>query len=148
MERTMPNPDDQTLTPNQPFPAQELSPELAKEQLDETTQKLSEELQKSFCPPSQTRDLIVCRTKGLRRDLDQLLQIIKSQEYNRDILVIAEKGHRSDANMALWEAEKNLKQTIMWLGMMLKSLNTENPYPHSYDPGSKIIDPTADGLKL
>lgn len=37
----------------------------------------------------------------------------------------------------------------MWLGMDLKRLGNENPYPSSKDPstGDKI-EPTADNLKL
>lgn len=42
-----------------------------------------------------------------------------------------------------------LQEAVMWLGMDLKRLNDENPYPSSKDPntGDKI-EPTADGLKL
>jgi hypothetical protein len=42
-----------------------------------------------------------------------------------------------------------LQEAVMWLGMDLKRLGTENPYPSSKDPstGTKI-EPTADGLKL
>lgn len=43
---------------------------------------------------------------------------------------------------------KKITEAIMWLGMDLKAQNTPNPYPHSKDPTSPIIDPTADGLKL
>ena len=37
----------------------------------------------------------------------------------------------------------------MWLGMDLKRLGTDNPYPSSKDPSTgTVIEPTADGLKL
>lgn len=42
----------------------------------------------------------------------------------------------------------NLQQAVMWLGMDLKELGNENPYPHSYDPSNAKVSPTADGLKM
>ena len=37
----------------------------------------------------------------------------------------------------------------MWLGMELKRMGEENPYPSSKDPNSgDKIEPTADGLKF
>lgn len=37
----------------------------------------------------------------------------------------------------------------MWLGMDLKRLGEQNPYPYSKDPKTgAVIDPTADGLKF
>ncbi|MBK9496926.1 MAG: hypothetical protein IPO08_20945 [Xanthomonadales bacterium] len=41
-----------------------------------------------------------------------------------------------------------IEEGIMWLGMDLKAQNTPNPYPHSKDPTSLVIEPTADGLKM
>lgn len=41
-----------------------------------------------------------------------------------------------------------LQEAIMWLGMDLKRLNEDNPYPDSYDPTNTKIAPTADNLKL
>lgn len=64
-------------------------------------------------------------TKTLRRDLDVHLQILKSIHPSR---------------------ERSL--AIMWLGMDLKRLGPENPYPQSYNPDSAVVEPTADGLKL
>ena len=36
----------------------------------------------------------------------------------------------------------------LWLGMDLKRLGIENPYPESKNPESLEIHPTADGLKM
>ena len=36
----------------------------------------------------------------------------------------------------------------MWLGMDLKRLGEENPYPESKNPESDVVHPTADGLKM
>lgn len=42
-----------------------------------------------------------------------------------------------------------LQEAVMWLGMDLKRLGTDNPYPSSKDPSTgTVIEPTADGLKL
>jgi len=41
-----------------------------------------------------------------------------------------------------------LQEAVMWLGMDLKRLNEQNPYPNSKDPSNTKIEPTADGLKL
>jgi hypothetical protein len=42
-----------------------------------------------------------------------------------------------------------IQEAIMWLGMDLKDIGeTPSPYPHSYDPTSPVIEPTADNLKL
>jgi hypothetical protein len=74
--------------------------------------------------------------------------------------IIADKSLRQglDANLqelknlpSSWERSisiTKLQEAIMWLGMDLKRLGAENPYPQSYNPGSVIIEPTADGLKL
>ena len=75
----------------------------------------------------------IVANKQLRKDLDEKIQEVKNLPASRE---------RSLAITKLQEA-------VMWLGMDLKCLNEENPYPNSKDPstGDKI-DPTADGLKL
>ena len=45
-------------------------------------------------------------------------------------------------------SKEAMKEAIMWLGMNLKQLGNENPYPNSYKPENAIVDPTADDLKL
>jgi hypothetical protein len=75
----------------------------------------------------------VVEDKRLRKELDEKLQEVRNlpQSGERDICIV------------------KLQEAVMWLGMDLKRLNEENPYPSSKDPstGSKI-EPTADGLKL
>lgn len=75
----------------------------------------------------------VTGNKMLRKDIDATIQRVKTMPTSRE---------RSLAITKLQEA-------VMWLGMDLKRLGTENPYPSSKDPstGTKI-EPTADGLKL
>lgn len=75
----------------------------------------------------------IVANKQLRKDIDEKIQQVKALPASRE---------RSLAITKLQEA-------VMWLGMDLKRLNEENPYPNSKDPftGDKI-DPTADGLKF
>ena len=70
----------------------------------------------------------IVANKQLRKDLDEKIQQVKGLPASRE---------RSLAITKLQEA-------VMWLGMDLKRLNEEDPYPHSKDPGSgDVIDPTA-----
>lgn len=71
--------------------------------------------------------------KQLRKDGDALIQRVKELPSCRETSLVITK----------------LQEAVMWLGMDLKRLNDENPYPSSKDPntGSKI-EPTADGLKF
>ncbi len=70
--------------------------------------------------------------KELRRDLDAQLQKLRALKPSRERSISITK----------------LQESILWLGMDLKRLNDERPYPSSYDPTSSKIEPTADGLKL
>ena len=70
--------------------------------------------------------------KFLRQELDKNLQLLKALPGSRERALAITK----------------LQEAIMWLGMDLKRLGAPNPYPHSYDPTSPVIDPTAEGLKL
>lgn len=70
--------------------------------------------------------------KELRLNLDEQLQILKQLPPSRERALAITK----------------LQECIMWLGMDLKRLCDPNPYPHSYDPTSTVVDPTSEGLKL
>lgn len=74
----------------------------------------------------------VATTKQIRKDLDAVLQVVKSSAQSRERSLAITK----------------IQESIMWLGMDLKRLNEPNPYPQSYNPESPVIEPTADGLKL
>ena len=75
----------------------------------------------------------VVEKKRLRQDIDAKIQEVKELPASRE---------RSLAITKLQEA-------VMWLGMDLKRLGTNNPYPSSKDPSTgSTIEPTADGLKL
>lgn len=71
--------------------------------------------------------------KQLRKDIDEKIQEIKNLPASRERSLAITK----------------LQEGVMWLGMDLKRLNCDNPYPSSKDPstGGKI-EPTVDGLKL
>lgn len=78
-------------------------------------------------------DNAIVETKEFRVALDVVLQRIKeSSRKSRERSLVVTK----------------LQEAIMWLGMDLKELGTENPYPNSYKPENTTVDPTADGLKL
>ena len=81
---------------------------------------------------SEVRDALIANMKQHRKDLDEVLQRMKSTSGSRELSL----------------SITNLQQSIMWLGMVLKELHTENPYPNSYNPSNTIIEPVADGLKL
>ena len=77
----------------------------------------------------------IIEIKQFRKDLDEVLQKMKeiSGFYNtreRSLSVI------------------KLQECIMWLGMELKELGSQNPYPNSYDTSNAKVDPVSDGLKL
>lgn len=71
--------------------------------------------------------------KQLRKDLDEKIQEVRNLPSCRETSIVITK----------------LQEAVMWLGMDLKRLNEENPYPSSKDPntGDKI-EPTADNLKF
>lgn len=71
--------------------------------------------------------------KQLRKDIDDVIQRVKGLESCRETSIVITK----------------LQEAVMWLGMDLKRLNQDNPYPSSKDPSTGIkIEPTADGLKF
>ena len=89
----------------------------------------------------------VAQTKQHRKDLDTILQRLK-RDSDKNYTGEREPNHVVRASRERSLAVTKLEEAIMWLGMDLKAQNTPNPYPHSYDPASPIIDKTADGLKM
>lgn len=75
----------------------------------------------------------IVANKQLRKDLDEKIQEVKNLPVSRERSICITK----------------LQEAVMWLGMDLKRLNSDNPYPSSKDPstGDKI-EPTADGLRF
>lgn len=75
----------------------------------------------------------VTENKRLRREIDAKIQEVKDLPASRERSLCITK----------------LQEAVMWLGMDLKRLGTDNPYPTSKDPATgTVIEPTADGLKL
>ncbi len=70
--------------------------------------------------------------KQLRKDLDVHLQELKALSPSRERSLSITK----------------LQEAIMWLGMDLKRLGSDNPYPNSYNPDNSIVESTADELKF
>ena len=87
------------------------------------------------CCPEVIREMYeneVRFDKEMRKELDASLQKLKESVGSRE---------RSLAITKIQEA-------IMWLGMDLKRLGEENPYPESMNPESNVVHPTADGLQM
>lgn len=90
----------------------------------------------------------ISQTKYWRRQLDDILQSIKSNSHP----TAPHEWARSSRERSI--AVTKLQEAIMWLGMDLKAIGEENPglvanpYPSSKDPSTPTIEPTADGLKL
>lgn len=78
-------------------------------------------------------NLEIPKVKQLRKDIDDVIQRVKSLDNCREVSICITK----------------LQEAVMWLGMDLKRIGETNPYPNSKDPstGTKI-DPTADNLKF
>ena len=74
----------------------------------------------------------IVANKQLRKDIDGIIQRVREFPGTRERALSVTK----------------LQEAVMWLGMDLKRLGTENPYPNSKDPSNAVVDPTADGLKL
>ena len=75
----------------------------------------------------------VVENKRLRQEIDAKIQEVKDLPVSRECSLTITK----------------LQEAVMWLGMDLKRLGTDNPYPSSKDPSTgTVIEPTADGLKL
>ena len=88
------------------------------------------------------------QTKQLRKELDAVLQNLR-RDSDKNFTGERAPDHpvRSSRERSL--ALTKIQEAIMWLGMDLKDIGeTPNPYPHSYDPTSAVIEPTAEGLKL
>ena len=78
-------------------------------------------------------NLEIPKVKQLRKDIDDVIQRVKSLDNCREVSICITK----------------LQEAVMWLGMDLKRIGDINPYPNSKDPstGTKI-EPTADNLKF
>jgi len=98
-------------------------------------------------PNLDQQEAFVFQTKQWRKDLDECLQRLK-QGSDKGYTGERAPDHpvRSSRERSL--AITKIEEAIMWLGMDLKAQNTPNPYPHSKDPTSLVIEPTADGLKM
>ena len=78
-------------------------------------------------------NLEIPKVKQLRKDIDDVIQRVKTLDNCREVSICITK----------------LQEAVMWLGMDLKRIGDVNPYPNSKDPstGTKI-DPTAYNLKF
>ena len=78
-------------------------------------------------------DVEIPKVKQLRKDIDDVIQRVKSLDGCREVSICITK----------------LQEAVMWLGMDLKRIDDINPYPNSKDPSTGTnIEPTADNLKF
>lgn len=94
----------------------------------------------------------IADTKTVRKNLDEVLQFLKSKSDTQREVLTSEDSPRGSRERSI--AVTKIQEAIMWLGMDLKAINEENPgsapnpYPESYNPASSKIEPTSEGLKL
>ncbi len=102
-----------------------------KEQLKQVSE---EQLQdKSDKMYSQFLEREIVANKQLRKDLDEKIQVLSNLDKSRERSLAITK----------------LEEAVMWLGMDLKRLGAQNPYPSSKDPSTGVlVELTADGLKF
>lgn len=95
-------------------------------------------------------DTAIKKSKTFRHALDDILQAMK--EHTAELKNgPAEGSTYADYPEVIAQhilSTRELEAAIMRQGMVLKNIGATNPYPHSKDPSSSIVDPTADGLKL
>jgi hypothetical protein len=81
----------------------------------------------------QALEAEIVANKQLRKDLDEKIQIVAELPKSRERCLAITK----------------LEEAVMWLGMDLKRLGAQNPYPSSKNPETgSVVEPTADGLKF
>lgn len=93
------------------------------------------------------KEQLVQAAKQQRKDLDAVLQGMKAHKAE----LIGSKEECEDNGEAIANhvlAIRDAESAIMRLGMVLKNVGNPDPYPHSYNPESPVVEPTADGLKL
>lgn len=83
----------------------------------------------------QDPDITIMDIKRLRNKLDMVVESIRNLR-GRDF-------NTYDTNAAIGNALRYAQNTIMWLGMTLKSIGAPNPYPNSRNAENAIVDPTA-----
>jgi hypothetical protein len=96
-------------------------------------EKFEKLIHEEFIGNIDRNELEIRFTKLCRQEIDVIIQAIKGSK--------RKSAERSTAIRKATEA-------VMWLGMDLKDIGTENPYPESKNPANTKIEPTADGLKL
>ncbi len=79
--------------------------------------------------------------------MSNVMQTVKSFRSEIDTMInTLKKGLLTSREVAL--AYTNCQEAKMWLGLVLKQLGTNNPYPESTNPENKIIEPQADHSDL
>lgn len=91
---------------------------------------------------------LIAAAKQFRKDADDLLQRMK---WHKEVLLQSDPNEMQDKGEAIAQhilSFRELENTIMRQGLVLKHIGNPDPYPESKNPASPIVEPTADGLKL
>lgn len=84
-----------------------------------------------------------------KKELSYEEEVVAIKQLRKDIDVNIQKAKDLPGSAEKTLSFRALQMGVMWLGMDLKRLGEENPYPSSKDPNTgTTIEPTADGLKL
>ena len=103
-----------------------------------------------------TKEQAIIISKLFRQQADNLLQQMKIQRLQL-LACHSIDAKEGDPERFLDSQEvihhhslsiERLEDCIMRQGMVLKYIGSPTPYPHSKDPTSLVIEPTADGLKM
>lgn len=130
-----------------------------KNELEEKLIKLDNVLENNLVPENAV-EILTLQLHTMKQYLYILNQRLSGEKKGHDFEVVVNKQLRQELDASLQKLKNitdsrerslsitKLQEAIMWLGMDLKRLNENNPYPDSYDPTNTKIAPTADNLKL
>lgn len=93
----------------------------------------------------------IAKSKDFRKRADDLLQEMKDHRKMLMRVAVSPEYDNTDTSEAIAQhtiSIRDLESAIMRQGMVLKYIGNPDPYPESRDPGSPVVHPTADGLKL
>ena len=95
-----------------------------------------------------TSEEAIKESKQFRKDADELLQRMKAHRARLQSETVEGAEDRGEVTANHILSIRDLESAIMRQGMVLKCIGANNPYPQSYNPQSKVVEPTADNLKL
>lgn len=114
-------------------------------QAQEEAEKAADQAEKAADQAAIDRAVVFIKTN--RVALDSILQVLKDTVSFEIILAadVVKENTRIESGIEQQVlAIRDLESAIMRLGMVLKSIRVENPYPNSYKPENAVVDKTSD----